>query len=399
MTTATSDHPTVTIAVACLTTCIAVASVYLTQPVFAEIAATYGKPISDARLAFSVSSIAYALAFFVFGPLSDHIGVRRMAGWGLMLGAVSVASAAMFDHYTGFLLSCGALGASAAAVPAAMFALMPRIARKDQIGTYFGLIIAASVVGITLGRAAMGLLTAGLGLHGALLTCACVLLVMAATTRALPEDAAQLSRRLGLLHIYTDTARMLMAPDLLRLFATGFLLFFGYLGVVTFLTLRLHEPPFSLSSAGIGSISLLGLGAVVGAPASGRLVGRFGSLAVGLGGIGIVLGAIACLAWSQSVEGVSVGLFLIFLGVFSCQPAVFVRIAQRVDPASRGAASSLYLLTCLGAGSLASAVLGPIWSNGGWAAITTICAATTLLSGVLLSSDAYISQRNVAQSA
>lgn len=399
MTTPTSARPTATIAVACTTTCIAVASVYLTQPVFAEIAATYGRSISDARLAFSVSSITYALAFFVFGPLSDHIGVRRMAGLGLLLGAASAVSAALLDQYTGFLLACAAQGASAAAVPAAMFALMPRIARKDQIGTYFGLIIAASVVGITLGRAAMGLLTAGLGLRGALFACACVLLVMAATTRALPEDATGPSRRHGLLRIYADTARMLMAPDLLRLFATGFLLFFGYLGVVTFLTLRLHEPPFSFSSAGIGSISLLGLGAVVGAPASGRLVGRAGSLVVGLSGLGIVLGAIACLAWTQSVIGVSVGLFLIFLGVFSCQPAVFVRIAQRVDPASRGAASSLYLLTCLGAGSLASAVLGPIWINGGWPAITAICATTTMLSGLLLSSDAYISQRNTAQPA
>ena len=177
MTTA-SDRPTVAIAVACMTTCIAVASVYLTQPVFSEIAAAYGRPISDARLAFSVSSIAYALAFFVFGPLSDHIGVRRMARMGLLLGAASAVSAALFDHYTGFLLACGAQGVSAAAVPAAMFALMPRIARKEHIGTYFGLIIAASVVGITLGRAAMGLLTAGLGLRGALLACACVLLAM-----------------------------------------------------------------------------------------------------------------------------------------------------------------------------------------------------------------------------
>ena len=399
MTTPASDRPTATIAVACMTTCVAVASVYLTQPVFAEIAAAYGRSISDARLAFSVSSIAYELAFFVFGPLSDHIGVRRMAGLGLLLGAASAASAALLEHYTGFLLACGAQGASAAAVPAAMFALMPRIARKEQIGTYFGLIIAASVVGITLGRAAMGLLTAGLGLRGALLACACVLLAMAATTRTLPEDSARSSRREGLLRIYAGTVRALLVPDLLRLFATGFLLFFGYLGVVTFLTLRLHEPPFSLSSAGIGSISLLGLGAVVGAPASGRLVGRVGSLVVGLGGLASVLGAIACLAWTQSVIGVSAGLFLIFLGVFSCQPAVFVRTAQRVDPASRGTASSLYLLTCLGAGSLASAVLGPVWIEGGWGAITAICATTTALSALLLASDAYIRSESILQRA
>ncbi|MDS7278884.1 hypothetical protein NXG15_29730, partial [Klebsiella pneumoniae] len=47
-----------TAAVGCVTTCIAVASVYLMQPVMAEVGSVYGVTPSDARLAFSAASIA-----------------------------------------------------------------------------------------------------------------------------------------------------------------------------------------------------------------------------------------------------------------------------------------------------------------------------------------------------
>lgn len=394
----TSSRPGFVAVIACITTCFAVASVYSTQAVFSDIAIRYGVSASDARLAFSVSSIAYALAFFVLGPLSDLFGARRLAGMGLFVATVATLLSFMTENYTVFLVAMAVLGASAAAVPVAMFALMPRIARQDQIGTYFGLIIAASVVGITLGRSGMGLLTAAYGLGTGQLTSAAMLLVMATLTRTLPHETLETKRRASRL-VYGEALRMLTAPALLRLFATGFLLFFGYLGVVTFLTLRLHEPPFLFDSATIGSISLLGLGAVLGAPLSGRLVGRIGSLAVGVIGLGIVISAIVCLAWAQSISGVGVGLFLIFLGVFCCQPAVFVRIAERVPRERRGAASSLYLLTCLGAGGLASAALGPVWASAGWTGITAVCAATTVFSLLVLLSDAGIRRKGVALNA
>ena len=192
---------------------------------------------------------------------------------------------------------------------------------------------------------------------------------------------------------------MLASPDLVRLFATGFFLFFGYLGAVTFLTLRLNEPPFALDSDTIGSISLLGLGAVMGAPISGRLTGRYGSLTVGVVGLSIVMGAIVCLALAESVMGISGGLFLIFLGTFVCQPAVFVRIAERVPSDRRGAASSLYLLTCLGAGSLASAALGPLWTAAGWTGVTTACLTAVAASLLLLVSDRAPRRTVVAQRA
>lgn len=384
--------------IACATTCLAVASVYSAQAVFGDIADKYGVSINEARLAFSVCSIAYALAFFVLGPLSDLFSARRLAGLGLAAAAASTLLAALTPNYIGFLVATGVQGAAAAAVPVAMFALMPRIAPKEQIGTFFGLIIAASVVGITLGRAGMALLAAHAGIGGAQMTLAGVLLAMAALAWTLPDETTGAKRKLSV-DVYAESLRMMAAPDLLRPFATGFLLFFGYLGTVTFLTLRLHEPPFSFDSATIGSISLLGLGSVLGAPLSGRLVGRIGSLAVGVTGLAIVIGAIASLVWAQSITSVGVGLFAIFLGVFVCQPAVFVRIAERVPTQRRGAASSLYLLTCLGAGSLASAVLGPVWTYAGWIGVTSVCAAAAVISLLILLSDAAVRAGAVAQNA
>lgn len=398
MSTSTSARLGIAVAVACLTTCFAVATVYSSQAVFSDIAAKYGMSVSDARFAFSICSIAYALAFFVLGPLSDLFSARMLSATGLLVAAGATALTAVSANQATFVLALAVQGASAAAVPVAMFALLPRLARKDQVGTYFGLIIAASVVGITLGRAGMGLLTASVGLSAAQMGSATVLLIMSVLLVALPKESFASTPRVGL-DAYARALRMLASPDLVRLFATGFLLFFGYLGTVTFLTLRLHEPPFALDSATIGSISLLGLGAVMGAPISGRLTGRHGALTVGVVGLSIVIGAIACLALAESITGISGGLFLIFLGTFVCQPAVFVRIAERVPPDRRGAASSLYLLTCLGAGSLASAALGPLWAAAGWTGVTTACLAAIAASLLLLVSDRTSRCKVIAQRA
>lgn len=373
-----------TAAIACLCTCFAAASVYVMQPVLAEVASRFHVSANDARLAFSVVSIAYALAFFILGPLSDRIDPRRMSTAGLVVAACAISAAGFVSDYRQLLVLLAVQGASAAMVPAAMFALMPRVAPKELIGTYFGFVIAASVVGITLGRSGMGMMTARFGLTGSLQVCGLVLLAVAALNQTMPLSQRVNTSSTTLGGAYANALRMLGSPQLLRLFGTGFLLFFGYLGILTFLTLRLHQAPFMFDSAAIGSISLLGLSALFGAPLSGRLTAKLGSLPVALSGLAIVMVAIACLAVAETTHMLALGLFLLFLGVFSCQPAVFVRIAERVSPTQRGAASSLYLLTCLGAGSISSVLLGRVWSQGGWLAVSVVSGSTVLLGAVLM---------------
>src|SRR6218665_1159931 len=97
--------------------------------------------------------------------------------------------------------------------------------------------------------------------------------------------------------------------------------------------------------------------------------------------------------WRNRSHGFRLVCFLCFSVFFFCQPAIFVRICERVNSAKRGAASSLYLLTCLGTGGLASAALGPIWIEYGWRGITAITALAVVLSMLALLMDFCLKEK------
>jgi YNFM family putative membrane transporter len=272
---------------------------------------------------------------------------------------------------------------------------MPRIAPQNQIGTFFGLIVMATVIGITFGRSGMGILTNRAGLINALLILALLMFVMAMIILSLPKEHVKTSRQgpKTIRVAYTNALALLKNPNIIFLFTTGFFLFFGYLGMVTFLTFYLLQPPFSYDSAAIGSVSLLGLSAVFGAPFSGRLIAKTGPRPVALGGLAVVACAIINLGLASKLGLLASGLFLIFFGVFACQPAVLVLINERVENDRKGSASSIYLFICLAAGSLSSMLLGTVWSGYGWAGVTIFSLISIALGALSLSIDNYLTMK------
>ena len=62
-------------------------------------------------------------------------------------------------------------------------------------------------------------------------------------------------------------------------------------------------------------------------------------------------------------------LLVLYTGVYACQPAVFYDVTTAIRPQQMGAASSLYLLSCLSGGSLGSYALGPVWQRWGWTGV------------------------------
>jgi YNFM family putative membrane transporter len=91
------------------------------------------------------------------------------------------------------------------------------------------------------------------------------------------------------------------------------------------------------------------------------------------------------MGWFQSITLTALGLLLLFLGVYACQPLVFLLIGQNVPKESIGSASSLYILFCIGGGSLSSIFLGPVWRSYGWHGITTLCSISLLISLLIMS--------------
>lgn len=379
------------ISVACLITCVAVASVYWTQTVLLEVGVAFSVTAAQARLAFGACSIAYAIAFFLVAPLADRISARSLAQFGLAATAIAASISASLNSFHAYIAIVILHGGFAAAVPAAMFALMSRVARKERLGSYFGFLIAASVAGITIGRVAMGWLATLFGFREGLLIGAVALLIAMGLAQALPkEDMTRKTRFMDFPIMYLKTVRILVNPVSSWLYLIGFLLFSGYLGVITFLTLRLQQAPFLLDGSAIGAVSLAGLSAVLGAPISGGITSRIGSFQIALAGLACVFVGVVCIFVAQSIAAVVVGVFLIFLGVFACQPAMLVRLSERVGSENRGAASSLYMLTCLGAGGGASVALGPVWSNYGWRGVSIVCGVAIVLGMAALKWDAYL---------
>ncbi|MFD5326438.1 MFS transporter [Streptomyces sp. NPDC127092] len=358
-----------------VSTCLVVATVYMTPPIFPQIARTLGVDPVDARLSFFFVSLAYSLSFFVFGPLSDRFQARSLALWGTVALVVLLVAASRAQTFGVFIAELAAAGVAAAAIPAATLALMPRIAPPGKAGAYFGVVIAASVAGITVGRSATGIVAGWLGWRSAILLIALLNAACLAALLALPRTEPNATHTTAL-RSYGQALRMFGQGRVVRLLLVGALLFFGYLGAVTFLTYRLADPPFGLGASAIGLVSAIGLGALFGAPLSGAMVSRVGARTVVLSALPTALAGILVLAFAPSTPLVACGLLLVFLGVFSCQPAVLVLLSQAVPEQNRGSASSSYMLTCLCAGSLSTMALGPVWRGQGWTGVVaTACVA------------------------
>lgn len=366
----------VAISSALVMTVLAVACIYMTQPLFATISARFVITDTAARLAFAWPLITYALAFFAIGPLTDRLRPLSLAGGGSVGVAILLLLAAGATSYPIFVTALALAGAVAATVPAATFSLMGRVAPPHRLGVYFGMAIAASVSGITIGRTLGALIADRYGLDTMLVSMA-ILLAMVSLPAFLMRKVVGLpaGATLSLAAVYKSGFGILRDLLVIRYLLGGFLLFFGYIGVLTFLTLRLQQTPFNYSLEQIGWISAVGLIAIIGAPGSGFAIKRWGPQRSSVASLLVVLVAIVTLWFSQVFLGTAFGLLILFLGVFACQPTILVLLANSVSPVSRGAASSMYLLVCLGGGGVSSLILGSIWDSYAW---DGICAAALL---------------------
>jgi YNFM family putative membrane transporter len=190
-----------------------------------------------------------------------------------------------------------------------------------------------------------------------------------------------------LTRLYANSIRLFFTPKILSLLLAGFSLFFGYLGMVTFLTYRLIAPPFNFSSGEVGWISFAGITALI-APFAGNLSQKIGTNNIIFPGLLSCLLSFQLMGWFQSMTLTASGLLLLFLGVYASQPVVFLLIGQNVPKESLGSASSLYMLFCIGGGSLSSILLGPVWRSYGWHGITTLCSISLLISLFIMSINA-----------
>jgi YNFM family putative membrane transporter len=267
-----------------------------------------------------------------------------------------------------------------------MFPHIVKTSPENKTGTDMGSIVASGTLGVIFGRVAMGILTAAVGWRFSFRIVSFVLFTLAALTfLSLVENHDEKpTNHEKLPRLYANSIRLLFSPKIFSLLLAGFSLFIGFLGMVTFLTYRLIEPPFNFSSGEVGWISFAGISALI-APFAGNLSQKISIYKIIFPALLICLLSFQLMGWFESIPLTALGLLLLFLGVYACQPLLFLLIGQTAPKESLGSASALYALFCIGGGSLSSIFLGPVWLSYGWHGITILCSISLLISLLIMS--------------
>lgn len=374
------------ILIACTINLLAVFTVFMTQSIFLELSESFKIDITQARFSFSIVSLFYSASFFFLGPAADKFDLPKIALTGLLLLAITVFYSSYAASFSLFIIAMALMGIGAALIPASMFPHIAKTSPKNKIGIYMGSIVASGTLGVIFGRVSMGLLTSIIGWQFSFRVVSFVLFFLSALTYlSLVEMHDEKSKNhQKLTRLYANSIRLFFNPKILSLLLAGFSLIFGFLGMLTFLTYRLIAPPFNFSSGEVGWISFAGITALI-APFAGNLSQKIGTYKIIFPGLLICLLSFQLMGWFQLITLTALGLLLLFLGVYACQPLMFLLIGQNVPKESIGSASSLYILFCIGGGSLSSIFLGPVWRSYGWHGITTLCSISLLISLLIMS--------------
>lgn len=380
---------------ACTMNLLAISTLFMTQTIFLEISQSFSIDLASARFSFSMVSLLYAASFLFLGPLADAFHLPKIAGTGLILLGFSVFFASLAPGFPLFLVAMACIGFCAALIPISMFPFVSGISPQDRLGMNVGCIVASGILGMIFGRVSMGVLTSAVGWQMSFKLVSGILFFLSAATFLFMGKDYEKSPNSNtpLTGLYANSFRLIFTPGILFLLLAGFALFFGFLGMITILTYRLVAAPFFLTSGEVGWISFAGITAII-APFAGNLSRKTGREKILLSGLVLCLASIQVMGWTQSVPGIVLGMLLLFLGVYSCQPLLFLLIMEQVPHAKLGSASALYILFCIGGGSLSTMILGPVWHLLGWHGIVIFCSGAIALAFCILALHSYKTSAN-----
>jgi len=347
---------------------------YAPQSVLHQLAEQFAVTPAAVGGVIGATTLAVAAAAPFTGMIADRFGQRR---------TILIAICALIP-VTALLAAAGGLG-QLEAVRFAQGLLLPAIFSSAvaltsefwgpvEAADVIGLYVLGSVLGGFSGRFITALAADRFGWRGGFLVLALVTtLVAIGLWRWLPVPPRRhaVQRSGGLNALYEH----LRNPSIMATCAIGASVLFANVATFTYIDFRLARPPFSLSTAQLGSIFAVYLIGAIGTPASGamiRALGRRGALAlaVGLGGLGMV----ATLA--DSLTLVIAGLAFFASGVFTAQACSLGFLGEAARHA-KSTAVGLYVCLYYVGGSLGAVVPGGLWEWGGWSACVALVLATT----------------------
>ena len=348
---------------------------FATQAILPSLAQSYGVTPSQIGVAANASTFGMAVAGLLIGAFSSGIERKRAIGLSLLLLSVPTALLAFAPNLAIFAILRvvqGLFMASAFTMTLTHLAERCEFRTAGALAAYVTGAVASNLIGRLTAAFVASLVGAGSSfLFFALLNIAGAALIAVTLHRNAPEPMERSNR------FWLPWIKHVRDPALLRTFAIGFLILFGFIGVFTYVGFVLSKPPHSLSMTALGLVFLVFLPSMITTPMAGTVSRKAGpgvalpaSLTLALGGLVLML--------LPSLVLVIGGMVLVGVGTFFAQ-AIATGHVGRIARDEKPAASGLYLSSYYCGGLAGAFVVGQLFDRLGWTA--AICGVFAALAG------------------
>lgn len=342
---------------------------------------------ANVQLSLTVFLLAMGMGQLLCGPLTDMLGRRRplLAGIALYIAAALWAAQAGQLHM--LLLARLLQGLGAALTLVVVMSMVRDVADGVRAAQLFALLMTIVGLAPVLAPAVGGMLDAHYGWRAVMLALAGLgALTLLNSALFLPETlpAAKRVPPTGALRTYARIAldRAFLLPALAL--AASFFFLFAYIGGASLV----YQHDFGLPADTFGLVfGATGVAVLLGAMASGRLVGRYGVLRLSVAGACAMLGgavlALAAAALGLGLPGVLPGLFLA-LGGLGVAEATLMAIAMGSQQRALGSTAALLGAIQMTISSLATPVAAGLAQLGPLPWLLFLTAAGLLVSWLTL---------------
>ncbi|WP_224552684.1 MFS transporter [Pectobacterium versatile] len=354
------------------------ALLYCVQPLLPVLSQDFGISPATSSLSLSVSTVMLAFGLLFTGPLSDTIGRKNVMVVSLMLAAICTVICAFMTSWNGVLIMRAMMGLSLSGVAAVAMSYLSEEIHPSVLAFSMGLYISGNSIGGMSGRLVSGVLTDYFPWRVAIGTIGVLALIAAITFwRILPESRHFRPGSLRPKTLLLNSKLHWRDAGLPLLFLEGFLLMGAFVTLFNYIGYRLLAPPYLLSQAVVGLLSVVYLTGSYSSPKAGALTARYGRGLVLSIAILLMLAGLGMTALSP-LFAIFGGMMLFTAGFFAAHSVASSWIGQRARRA-KGQASSMYLFSYYLGSSLAGTLGGFFWYSFGWMGITVFLSALLFL--------------------
>jgi len=341
------------------------ALLYCVQPILPVLSHEFGVSPASSSISLSISTGMLAIGLLFTGPLSDAVGRKPLMVTALLLASCCTLLSTMMTSWHGILLMRALVGLSLSGVAAVGMTYLSEEIHPSFVAFSMGLYISGNSIGGMSGRLLSGIFTDFFSWRIAVTVIGCFALAAALMFwKILPQSRHFRPTSLKPKSLLINFRLHWRDRGLPLLFLQGFLLMGSFVTLFNYIGYRLMLPPWSLSQAVVGLLSVAYLTGSWSSPRAGAMTVRYGRGPVMLLFIAVMFGGLL-LTLLPSLWVIFAGMLLFSAGFFAAHSVASSWIGPRARRA-RGQASSLYLFSYYFGSSIAGTLGGIFWHRFGW---------------------------------